>query len=214
MFKIEPCCTQKHLLEIRNAIGKNGTTLFEGYGDMSITELLHALLTRYGETEMMIVAPAIPDQAAEAISKAMKRQFARMDGKGKLDVLQHLTILADLTKKSSPEASSWLKDNPFEGRLTLVSIKQQEHVILLPDIAIIGFTNMQYSAHFIATATAKPATVAALWARFRQLVSDEQQKKEAAEAAKAARKEAAAEEKTPEVKEENAVAEDAQETMS
>lgn len=168
MYLIEPCCAKKHLLAVRDAIGKNGTTLFEGYGDLSLTELLPALLTRYSETEMMIVAPSLPDQAASIIKKWMKKQWARADGKGKLDVIAHLTIVADMSEEQSPTASTWLKENPFEGRLTLVDRQQTDTAILLPDMAIIGPVNMKYDKHFIATATTRKVHVADLWDRFRK----------------------------------------------
>ena len=54
-----------------------GKEEIRGYGDMSLTELLPALLTSYNETELMIVAPTIPDQAAKIISKWAKWQWFR-----------------------------------------------------------------------------------------------------------------------------------------
>ena len=43
MKLIEPCCAERQMRQLRNAIGKNGTRQFEGYGDLSLTELLPAL---------------------------------------------------------------------------------------------------------------------------------------------------------------------------
>ena len=166
MMLIEPCCATRHLLQLRDAIGKSGTKQFEGYGDLSLTELLPALLTRYCETEMLIAAPAVPDQAAEIIGKWMKKQWARKDGNGKLDVVSHLTIVSDLTKRKSPIVSGWKKEKPFGGRLTLVNRKTAEYVILMPDFAITGFTNLRYGERFVATATADTEKVGELWKRF------------------------------------------------
>ena len=163
---IEPCCAQRHLREVRDAIGKNGEKEFEGYGDLSLTELLPAILTRYSETEMIIVAPTMPDQAAEVITKWMRKQWARMDGKGKLDVIRHLTIIADLGRRKSPEVSRWKKENPFGERLTLIDRQQDETAIVLPDFAITGPVNMQYGENFTATATTKPERVAELWEQY------------------------------------------------
>lgn len=163
---IEPCCAQRHVKELRSAIKNGGTVEFMGYGDMSLTELLPALMTRYSETEMLIAAPSIPDQAAEAIARCMGRQWSRADGQGKLDVVSHLTIIADLSPEKSPAASGWLEDNPFGGRLTLVGKEQEDTVILLPDLAITGPVNLRYGHEFTATATTIPGEVKALWEKY------------------------------------------------
>lgn len=175
MHIIEPCCAKKNLMQMRDAMGKNGMTLFEGYGDLSLTELLPALLTRYSEAEMVLVAPSLPDQAAAAVKRWMRRQWARMDGKGKLDVIARLTVITDLSADKSPAASAWLKDNPFPGRLRLVDDRQGETVILMPDFAIIGPVNMQYGSRFTATATSKKAHVDSLWERYGKLADDAEQ---------------------------------------
>lgn len=169
MYLIEPCCAQSHLRNVRNAIKKGGTTQFEGYGDLSLTELLGPMLTRYSETEMMIVAPSLPDQAAEVIDKWMRRQWSMRDGNGKLDVISHLTIVAKLEKESSHYIAAWLKDKPFGDRLTLIEIEQDDTAILFPDFAITGPVNMRYGYHFEAMATTEPEKVAALWEKYRKI---------------------------------------------
>lgn len=167
MYLIEPCCAQSHLRNVRNAIKKGGTTQFEGYGDLSLTELLGPMLTRYSETEMMIVAPSLPDQAAEVIDKWMRRQWSMRDGNGKLDVISHLIIVAKLERESSHYITAWLKDKPFGERLTLIEIEQDDTAILFPDFAITGPVNMRYGYHFEAMATTEPEKVAALWEKYR-----------------------------------------------
>lgn len=163
---IEPCCAQRQMKELRNAIMKGGTEEFMGYGDLSLTELLPALLTRYSETELLIAAPSLPDQAAEVIGRWMNRQWSRADGQGKLDVVRHLTLVADLSKDKSPVASGWLNDNPFGGRMTLVDKEQEDTAILLPDLAITGPVNMRYGHQFTARATADAKYIAALWRKY------------------------------------------------
>jgi len=166
MRLIEPCCAPKHVRELRDAIGKKGKSEIEGYEDLSLTELLPALLTRYAETEMLIAAPTLPDQAAEIIEKWMKKQWARMNGKGKIDVVSRMTIVADLSSEQSPMASEWLEKNPFGDRLTLVNHAQPNTALLLPDLAITGPVNLRYGRHFTATATAVQEEIDALWKRF------------------------------------------------
>lgn len=172
MHLIQPCCAPKHLRELRDAIAKGGTKQFEGYGDLSLTELLPALLLRYSETEMMIVAPALPDQAAEIIDKWMRKQWARMDGKGKLDVISHLTVVARLEKDRSHYITAWVKEQPFGDRLTLVDTEQEDTAILLPDFAITGPVNMRYGYHFEATATTEAEKVRALWEKYRKTAGE------------------------------------------
>lgn len=169
MHLIQPCCAKKNLLDLREAIKKGGTAQFEGYGDLSLTELLPALLTRYAKVEMMIVAPKLPDQAAEIIGTWMRMQRARTDGQGKMDFIKHLTIIADLSEEYSPMASMWLKENPFGDRLTLVDRRQPDTAILLPDIALYGPINLRYGYHFTATATTQPEMVERLWTKYRRL---------------------------------------------
>lgn len=169
MFLIEPCCAQRHLRELRYAIKDGGTTQFEGYGDLSISELLGPLVTRYNGVEMMIVAPSLPDQAAEVIDKWMRLTWARMDGRGSIWRIERLTVVADLSREKSPVASTWLKDKPFGERLELHDIVQVDTAILLPDFAITGPVNMRYGHHFTATATTEAEKVAELWEKFRNL---------------------------------------------
>lgn len=152
--------------ELRSALATKGPQSFEGYGDLSLAELLGALLPRYSETEMLIAAPSFPDQAAEAVARWLRKQFARMDGSGKYDIIRHLTIVSDLSEVSSPMASQWLKDNPFGGRLTLVDYLQKDTVILLPDIAITGPVNMRYGYNFTAKATQQQEDIDALWQEY------------------------------------------------
>ena len=154
MMIIEPCCAQKQFPMLRDAIGDHGKTLFEGYGDMSLTELLPAILSRYVEIDMIITAPAIPDQAADIIYEWMRRTWGRMDGKGRMNCLHKLTIIADLGESASPKASQWVKDNPFPDRLTLVDKAQTDTVLLLPDLAVTGPLNFRYGEHFVCEATA------------------------------------------------------------
>lgn len=169
MHLIEPCCAKKHLRELRDSIATGKSKEFQGYGDLSLTELLPAILIRYTETRMLIAAPALPDQAAEIIKAWMEHQWARRDGKGKLDVVSHLTVIANLSEDESPMASEWLKDNPFGERLTLVNTQQKDTAILLPDFAITGPVNMRYGHNFVATATTVAEEVTALWAKFEGL---------------------------------------------
>ena len=168
MHLIEPCCTPKHLLALRHILGENGTTLWHGYGDLSLAELLPALLTRYVEVELMMVAPSLPDAATETIDKMMRREWMRMDGKGMVLNIGHLTLIADL--KRSPMASQWMKDNPFGERLTLKDVQQNDTAILLPDIALWGPINLTYGGHFTAMATKNARTIATLRDKFGELM--------------------------------------------
>ncbi len=154
---------------LRDAIGSHGKATFEGYGDLSLTETLPAILTRYSETTMMIVAPSIPDQAVNIIREWLRKAWARMDGKGRLNVLSKLTIIADLREEASPTLSSWQKDNPFPDRLTLVNKAQDETVLLLPDMAIIGPLNMRYGEHFTCEVTTKQEEVDKYWETYAAL---------------------------------------------
>ena len=169
---IEPCCAQKELRELRNILEKEGTAQMEGYGDLSLTELLPAILTRYSETELLIAAPTLPDQAAEIIDKWMRKQWARMDGCGNVNVIARLTIVSDLSEAASPDASAWLNKNPYGERLVLHDIQQDATAILLPDFAIEGPVNMRYGKHFTATAYGKHEDVEGLWTKYKGMVEN------------------------------------------
>ena len=155
--------------DLRKALKQGGRDQIRGYGDMSLTELLPALLTSYNETELMIVAPAIPDQAAEIINTWMRWQWMKVDGSGKIHVLTRLTIIADLSPEQSPMASEWLKENPFGDRLTLVDKAQDDTALLLPDIAITGPLNLRYGQNFTCDVTSVQEEVDALWKQYSKL---------------------------------------------
>jgi hypothetical protein len=162
MYLIEPCCSQKHLRQLRDELGKDGTAFFHGYGDLSMVELLPSLLTHYSEIDLMIVAPYLPDAVAEVITKWVKKQWARIDGSGNLNVIAHLTIVADLSERQSPMASEWVKENPYPERMTLKNVQQNDTAILLPDIALMGPMNLNYGGHFTALATKNARTIETL----------------------------------------------------
>lgn len=169
MYLIEPCCSQKHLRQLRDELGKDGTTFFHGYGDLSIAELLPPLLTHYSETDLMIVVPYLPDAVTEMITKWMKKQWARIDGSGNLNVIAHLRIVADLSERRSPMASGWLDENPFGERMTLKNIQQNDTAILLPDIALWGPMNLNYGGHFTAVATKNARTIETLRSQYEKM---------------------------------------------
>ena len=174
---IEPCCAQKQLRELRNILEKEGTAQMEGYGDLSLTELLPALLTRYSNAEMLIAAPSLPDQATEIIATWMRKQWARMDGCGNVNVIARLTIVSDLSEAASPDASAWMKENPYGERLVLHDMQQDATAILLPDFAIEGPVNMRYGKHFTATAYGKREDVEGLWEKYRGMVENAPEEK-------------------------------------
>lgn len=170
---IQPCCAHKHLSELRSKLGEDGTEKIEGYGDLSLNELLPPLVTHYTGTMLLIAAPSLPDQATDIIKRCMTKEWTHPSGRGRIPAVTHLTVVADLSEGKSPAASQWLKENPWGGRLTLVDREQEETAILLPDFAITGPVNMRYGHHFEATATTKPETVRALWAKFARTAEPE-----------------------------------------
>lgn len=171
MFIVEPCCAPKHLAMLRKAAATDGTAVFEGYGDLSLAEILPALMMRHARSDVLIAAPSLPDQAAEAVVRCMRRKVALMDGSGNVDVIRRLTVIADLGAGQSPCASLWLQDNPFPGRLVLHDVVQPETAILLGDFAITGPVNMRYGRRFVATAVGSKDLVDGLWARFGKLAA-------------------------------------------
>lgn len=167
MFVIEPCCTQKQLLALRRKLGDDGTTFFHGYGDLSLAELLPVLLTRYTETEMLIVAPSLPNGAAKVLRQMLDKQWS--DGKGQVNAIGHLTLVADLRKSKSPAASAWVQENPFPGRLTLLDVQQNDTAVILPDIALYGSMNLTYGGHFSGIATRRARTIESLRSMYTSL---------------------------------------------
>jgi hypothetical protein len=127
-----------------------------------MAELLPAVVTHYSGSDVMLVAPSVPDMVAEVINTWMVRQWERMDGKGKMDVIAHLTLVADLSERRSPMASEWISKNPFGERMTLKNVQQNDTAILLPDIALVGPMNLTYGGHFTALATKNARTIETL----------------------------------------------------
>lgn len=162
MFLVEPCCAPKHLAALQDGIREKGTAFWHAYGDFSLAEFLPALLLRYCEAEMVFAAPYLPDDAAEALCRAMHSKRARMDGTGSMDTIAHLTLVTDLSGRRSPLASTWLKENPFGERLTIRNVHQADTAVIMPDIAFIGPVNLTYGHHFTAVATKNAGTLESL----------------------------------------------------
>lgn len=169
MHLIEPCCAPRHLLALRSKLGEKGTALWHGYGDLSLAELLPRMLTRYSNTEMIFLSPVLPDAAASVIRRLMKKQDLTADGKGKINVINHLTLITDLREQKSPIAYKWTKGNPFGERLTLKNVQQNDTAILLPDIAFVGNINFAYGGHFTALATKNAKIIADLRSLYESL---------------------------------------------
>ena len=169
MYLIQPCCSQKHLRQLRDGLEKDDTAFLHGYGDLSIVELLPSLLTHYSETDLMIVAPYLPDAVAEVITKWIKKQWARIDGSGNMNVIAHLTLVADLSERRSPMASEWVKENPYPERMILKNVQQNDTAILLPDIALWGPMNLNYCGHFTALATKNARAIETLRSEYERL---------------------------------------------
>ncbi|MCR4958568.1 MAG: hypothetical protein K6B13_08205 [Prevotella sp.] len=144
------------------ALGADGTAWWHGYGDLSLAELLPAMLPHYSEAEMMLVTPVLPDMAAEAVLTVLRRRWARMDGSGSVNAVSRLTLITDFSEKRSPLASTWLKENPFADRLKLRNMQQNDTAILMPDLALYGPINLTYGRHFTAMATKNAKTIASL----------------------------------------------------
>ena len=166
-YLLEPCCIQKQLGDLCHAIKNGGTAEFQYYGDLSALELLPALKERYNKTRLLIVAPSIPDTAAEVIASWARRQWKRMDGSGSFYALQHVTIVTSLA--ASPAVGSWLEKNLFGDRLTVVDANQGEHIIALHNLAISGFRNMRYGENGTAVSTTEPEKIEALWEKYKAL---------------------------------------------
>lgn len=169
MHLIEPCCTQKHVARLRKALGEDGTDFFHGYGDLSLTEMLPVILMHYSEADLLLVVPALPDTATELLATWMRKQWMKIDGSGKVYVIGHLMLIADLRENKSPLASAWAKENPFPDRLTLRNVQQNDTAILLPDIALCGPINLTYGGHFTAMATKNARTIATLREMYEKL---------------------------------------------
>ena len=166
-YLLEPCCIQRQLSDLCRAIKDGGEAEFNYYGDLSLTELLPALLERYNKTRLLIVAPSIPDTAAEVIASWARRQWKRMDGSGSFYALQHITIVTSLA--ASPAVGSWLEKNLFGDRLTVVDANQGEHIIALHNLAISGFRNMRYGENGTAVITTEPEKIESLWEKYEAL---------------------------------------------
>ena len=162
MYLIEPCCTQKHWPALREKIKNGGTMMFHGYGDLSLHELMPVIMTRYSGADVTIVCPALKDPAAELLMKWMEKGWASPKGKGKLFAIRHLNIITDFSKKKSPIASVWQKENPYPDRMTVHNVQQNDTCILLPDLAIHGSLNLVHGGHFTAIATSSPRLIASL----------------------------------------------------
>jgi len=89
-----------------------------------------------------------------------------------VNVIARLTIVSDLSEAVSPDASAWLKENPYGERLVLHDMRQDATAILLPDFAIEGPLNMRYGKHFIAMAYGKREDVSGLWKRYRAMTEN------------------------------------------
>jgi len=175
---IEPCCAPRQLMGLRRAIAGGGTMAFAGYGDLSLAELLPAILTRYSETELLIAAPSLPDLACDVIGRWMRKTWARMDGQGRLDAVSRLTLVTSVAL--SPAVEEWLGTGAFGGRLTVMDREQADTAILLPDFAVTGPVNMRYGNPFTAEATTDPEKVKALWEKYAK-VTETTEETEAAE---------------------------------
>ena len=160
MNLIEPCCTQKHWPALRRQLDDDKSVFFHGYGDLSLDELLPVIMTRYSETDMMLVCPALPDRAAELLLSWLNKTWARSDGRGHVNIIKALTIITDA--KKSPLVMGWKENNPYPERLFVRDVQQRDTALLLPDLAFYGNLNLVHQSHFTTIATRNPCIISEL----------------------------------------------------
>ena len=169
MYIIEPCCTQKHWPALLQRLKGDDIIFFHGYGDLSLSELLPVILTAYNEIDMVLVSPSLPDSTARVLISWMRKQWARMDGKGSLNVIGHLTIVTNLNKEKSPLASTWQDKSIFGPRLQLRNVQQNDTALIFPDLAIYGNINLSYGGHFSAIVTRNARIIQSLRSLYDEL---------------------------------------------
>lgn len=102
MRTIEPCCTQKHWPQVLEDLKRRPTVMMNGYGDMTLCELLPVMLERYAECEVMVVVPTLPPQLREVLDRWARQTW----GDGSRAVAQ-MWVITDARESKSPGAAEW-----------------------------------------------------------------------------------------------------------
>lgn len=160
---IQPCCTQKHIPAVRRQLEKQTTVAFEGYGDLTLADLLPVLGDTCIGHDLTIVAPNIPRYLRSAILHSMTSTVVRQ-GKN-TPRHPHLTIVTDTSEERSPDLRHLAESMP--DRITLCHAVQSDTMLLLPDE--LWFGNIGRGARFVGVVTRDPNLIATITSPIRQL---------------------------------------------
>ena len=167
IITIEPCCANKHWKKVLAELELKKTVLIEGYGDMTLNELLPVALGRCQEAEVIITAPLMPEELCRTIGTLLYHTWALPDG-GNINKIAHMRVITDARASKSPAVMEWAKR--YGGQVELASCQQNDTMVLVTDsnsaddMAIVGPVNVQPCGQWTTMVTRDPVLMAELCA--------------------------------------------------
>ncbi len=166
MITIEPCCANKHWKQVLKELEMKKTVLVNGYGDMTLTELLPEVLQRYSEADVLMALPTVPEQMRTLVGRMLRRTWALAQG-GNVDVVRRLRLITDARASKSPGLVEWAQG---QERLRLANAQHNDTLIIVHNgnpqgecaLAIMGPVNMVPCGQWTAMVTRDPVLLAEL----------------------------------------------------
>lgn len=154
--------------------------MMNGYGDMTLCELLPVMLERYAECEVMVAVPTLPPQLREVLDRWTRQTW----GDGSRAVAR-IWVITDARESKSPGAAEWSRD----AGVAMASCQQNDTTVVVrgrgsrvesqgsrgegrefgEDVMVMGAVNVRPSGMFTAVVTKDEKMIAEAWAYYNKV---------------------------------------------
>ena len=168
MLTIEPCCTQKHWPKILHNLKDTSYVYFEGYGDMTLNELLPVVFDGFSDADVMLAVPVMPERLISTLRELTKRSWANPSGRGSVPLIKRFRIITDARSTKSPGVLDFCRELRSQcAGSGVASLQQNDTIIIVRDaystIMIFGSVNSRPSCQWTAFVTNDQGHIADVW---------------------------------------------------
>lgn len=168
MITIEPCCAAtKHwpkVLATLDELGEESVVGIRGYGDMTLMELLPAMVSSYSEADVLVAVPTLPSCLREKLDALLHLSWG--NDSGSVPAVARLRVITDARESRSPAAAEWIQD--AGSRVSLASCQMNDTVVIIRGsggggVMVFGAVNARPATEWVAMATKDKRLIEDFW---------------------------------------------------
>lgn len=175
MKLIEPCCSQRHVPELLSLLEDSDPLFFQGFGDLSLSDLLSPLLSGISLSDVLLMCPTLPSPIHPFLRSWYLKRWSTGDSSDGTPPIASLTIVTDCRSSRSGDIRAW-RDSLIQDGLPCQSVALSHYVqndtcLIVNDLLIYGNMNIVPRNPFSAIVTRSPHLVSEYRARIDSLSS-------------------------------------------